>query len=381
MNQPFMFNQGFGPYTDNPKFIKKCVSPTILLICTICIGLMLTGAFYFTFVSSSSESFSADAYEAVTNEAVVFIQTFGYGILDCFLILPFIGFISMLISSKNKDSSSIGIGPGIMSVFLILSIVFFSFMLLGELSEISDLIKLFTKKSNEDTEKQIMSICSFCISFLPTAAGLFWAISGLVFTASVKKTAKCTGIFTSGGRMFSLLSKILAFVNVGLIILYYVNHVNDGFLIGKDPKGMAGIFTYAVNSGIVQASLFTLFLLSNAVMLFCTGITAARYTLISDSARRSIKTSGSNLYMDNDSSATKFYQSAYTSPQQDTPPQNTSDTTQNTAPTTDQPPQPVSHDIRIDEAVFPTVSICPLCGKENPSDGSFCINCGNKLNT
>lgn len=377
MNNQFMFSRSFSPYADNPKFIKKSVRPGSLAACAAGLALMLISLIYFmmyllssadkTFVSNPSEKFISDASSA--------LEIFGIVIAAIWLFLPFIAFVSLFIRAKDKGSDTIGIGPVLISVFLIISTIFFSFIVLISTSSIGNILMSALDQSDSSdfgSYTPLYAVTELLSVFVPSVIGLIWSITGLIFCSSLRKTIKCRGIFHNGSKSFSSASFILAVINILLCASYYANFLSDGVLYSKDPSGMAGIFYFALDNNIVASVMITIFFVANTVVLFNTGRITKRYYLTADAANRSITMSGTNMYMNGNSSAAQYYQSAYTSP---TPsPSEQSQPVYNNAP-----PIPVHSAVKTDQPAITDKTICPLCGTENFSDCKFCTNCGNKL--
>ena len=169
--------------------------------------------------------------------------------------------------------------------------------------------------------------------------------------------------------------------------------------VGPYFKGGAKLYSIfsdllAVCTAIV--GLLSMNYLMTAVILllqFPLAIIAAIYARIYvtavRAADRSISMGGVNFFMGENGGAAQYYQSAYTSPQEpddSAAPENISMQSSSESPLSrDIGISPISYSadsipgIVPDEPALQEETECPMCGRKNPEEESFCKGCGYKL--
>ena len=349
MDNGFMFTQKeFDKYTDNSAFMAKAFTPRRLVLPLIAVlaagvsmlvgGLTLNGAYgsLSELIKTNPSSFSQMPLVFAFVDAVFLI---GIGIA--------------LFRSSSAGGRKI---PSVSSVVLLagsavsLAVSLWAmFLMLSAPGNGSDNIM------NLEEKKLVVLI----IWAVPLVLLFLQSFCGIFFYWNVTRTLSGKGLFKGGAKLYSIFSDLLAVCTaiVGLLSMNYL--------------------------------MTAVILLLQFPLAIIAAIYARIYVTAVRAADRSISMGGVNFFMGENGGAAQYYQSAYTSPQEpddSAAPENISMQSSSESPLSrDIGISPISYSadsipgIVPDEPALQEETECPMCGRKNPEEESFCKGCGYKL--
>lgn len=385
MDQQFMFTQqNFNPYSDNRQFLKKVLTPSVLIPVVIFLGLMLAAVVYL-----AAFSFSADPPGLISSkgeqqlaQAETMARSVFFVVMGVVLLLPFIGTIIFVSSSKHAQLYYFFPRASLIlyAIFLSICIAYASFK---GLTAVLSVLSLLTSDSTTDYPggALILSLIYTLTILAPAVITLIWCISGLAAIRAMKSAFDYEALKNRGLYLFNRSGIALGVINILLLFTYAINRLCGG-LIYPDSSilFMVRYLASTKEKSTVAAVMTAVFLLAGSLSLFAVSHLVERYRRAVDSANKAIAMYGVNMYTNSDSTAAQYFQSVYTSPtvsDADVPPAQVSDI----------PPAPVS----AAESSLPPLSpagstedlpdeiVCPMCGEKNPPVCRFCNGCGNRL--
>lgn len=383
MNNQFMFMPNLNPYADNAKFIKKTVRPRHAAVMAFGIAVMLTSLMYgviYSFSMSNGESAFYESSDDMTLQAVRF-GAFGLKLLFMIvgLALPCIGIVNLMVNFKDKESPYLPNSFAVLvRIFFILFLLYSVGSFLGSFGEMAISLLASETEDIDDIAESLANI--LMMNTIPPVVWIIWAISGLVFTSSVKKTLKCQTLVAKGASFFQVQSVIMVITNVLLAIGYNANEFEGGIFYSSHETS---VLTDAISENQTAIAMFNIYFIACAVVIIAAANFALDYNRAVKAAIHSFNVGGSNMYMNGDSTNAAYFQNFYndTNPQANNepyaPPQPANQqNTQAYVPTS----EPSAETYQPQQIQTPSSIVCNTCGAENPPDCKFCIQCGSSLN-
>ncbi len=427
MNQPFIFSPQINPYNDNARFLKKSFSSGNLLISIISLAVVLISIIFGAACIFSFKSLSPiieTQEEEMLNVLSSAIEGV-YQVIYCmvmFLVLLAFVILYVTVKSDSKDTPAVTNTPFVLFriFFVLTALTSFSTAFNSSLTPLFDAIISISEKDN------ISKILLECVllSGLPSLICGIWAIIGFLFTNSVTRTVKCTALIDKFGKTYIIMSRIFSVISLIIPVVYCINGFHGG--VFYSINGEQSIKSMIVESLPYAPVMLVIYYVACAVTLFFSSLTAKEYINAVSQAKKSFQLSGTNLFMNGDSSYADYYQQTYTVPQpassapapvQIMPhfigvspsafasshmpgtPQQSGEKTQPTnnepySPTETQPApvslENTSNNVQTDsdQEIRPTSDmltpeirngtyVCPRCGTINIAENKFCSACGN----
>lgn len=392
MNNAFMFMPQMNPFADNARFIKKSLSKKTVLICIVSMSILLVtmifGAACFFNLNTIKSVIETQSEEEIN---VIFSTSEGLFQILCSIImfLPFLAFIILYVRLRS-DEFELSAAPFIiLRLFLIVTVI-------SSVSGVFSFITSFASLSNVTSKINIQKfITPLIFNTIPSIFAFAWSLVGLLFCSSVIATIRGKKLEARFGKAYMVLSLIYSIIIFAVTIYYYA----DGFKHGLFESN--GLSSVSVKSIIMQSIpiayvMFALYHICSITVVLSTAQIAKQYIYAVSAALRSFQTSGTNLFMNSDSSAADFYTQSYTAPSDESSAPSPVSSQQfdkvsedafqsDTTPSPEIQPealsiQPPAAEVSDQPSAFSVQNntyICQKCGKENNIQNKFCSSCGN----
>ena len=392
MNYPFIFTPQMNPFADNPGFIKKALSPRLLLISIIgmtflLISLIFGAACFFNF-NTINHSIQTQAEDEIN---ILLSTTEGVGqvFYSIIMFFPLLAFIMIYVRVKS-DEYDLNILPfHFLRIFLILSVISSVPNILNSVtSPMSD--ELFSE--GIDSEKLAGSLI---LTGLPSLISAVWAVFGILFISSFIQTLQCKKLEAKFARIFTAFSLIYALTLLGTTTYYCISGFKDALFSSYDSVN-SSVRPIIIQSMQLAPVMFVVYYVSCVAVILSCALLARSYYFAVSSAVRSFNASNSNLFMNSDSKFAAYFGAPYTSPQtvQSPPPAavqqyekvsdpvSTSEESAISAEENDNIDTTASVSAETSVPVRRGTYICPKCGTMNLAENKYCSHCGNNcMNT
>ena len=421
MNQ-FMFMPGISPFVNNAATVNKNIHKKHVFVILICTAFLLTALIFgilMSFRMSEGDGSFRESRSAEDSKSAAYFS-FGLSLLTMVIafIIAAVGALNFVVNSKDKNNPAFSLVPAKLAQIFMWIIIFRSASdLLGSMGAFA--LEILAEETNEVIPENDLFYQVFLMKAVPAVFLLIWAITGLVFFSSFKKTVRGVCIADKGTASFKGLSCILAVIFLVMLLLYDLNGFKGGlFYSAAAPELIPETVEKSLTSVVVinaafaacSVALFSLMLFSNdyskavkeAVGMFYQGAAATPappqpYTSPAEQDNISYEQpTDSAPFQQNNSlpplpytrpAAQNSISSPYSQPFGSAP-------FQQNMP---MPPQPYtrpaeqdtfSYEQTADNAFFQedmpvtqkdTATICKACGASNPSDCTYCIECGKIL--
>ncbi len=309
MDEGFMFSErNENAYEDNAAFLTKVLTPgrfVLMLVLLLLSGAAMIniGAVYIAPKTEGSMS-SATVWDNV------YTSLFWSYILSGAAMMIYAA--GALVSAANSAAKKLRpLSPALFlagAVFDAAASLLLSFLDIFGLLNASGIFNSGAAREVPDN-----TILSLSFVSLPFVLHIFTSVSGIAFFISVLSTVRGKGLFLKGAKPYSFLLILNALSLIACSVFFAVNVIA---MITASRTGMGNL------SSIDLEVLFSMgknALLIAAIIapLIYAPVLIKRYRIAVEYAERSIRQSGVNMYMNGDGEAARFFQSVYTSPDND----------------------------------------------------------------
>ena len=302
MDEGFMFSErNENAYEDNAAFLTKVLTPgrfVLMLVLLLLSGaaMIIIGAVYIAPKTEGSMS-SATVWDNV------YTSLFWSYILSGAAMMIYAA--GALVSAANSAARKLRpLSPALFlagAVFDASASLLLSFLVIVGILHASDTIK-------NGTATGITDHPLLWVLVMPFIMHVFTSVSGIAFFISVLSTVRGKGLFLKGAKPYSflLILNALSFVACAAVFVVILIPIITSSV--NSPKMTTAFFWIGKNALLIAAII---------APLIYAPVLIKRYRIAVEYAERSIRQSGVNMYMNGDGEAARFFQSVYTSPDND----------------------------------------------------------------